>query len=81
MQTVPRELIDLAQRAAQLSRPILRRYFRARLDEVLGVEGPVLAVLHVEQGVAHPHDYVALHSAESRETFRQALRARRAAAG
>ncbi|MCA8928773.1 MAG: histidinol-phosphatase [Alphaproteobacteria bacterium] len=42
MQTVPRELIDLAQRAAQLSRPILRRYFRARLDVVRkGDESPV----------------------------------------
>lgn len=55
--------------------------FRTRLDEVLNAEGPVLAVLHVEQGAAHPHDYVALHSAESRQTFRQALRARRGAAG
>ncbi len=53
----------------------------ARLDEVLSVEGTVLAVLHVEQGAAHPHDYVALHSAESRQTFRTALAERRATAG
>lgn len=53
--------------------------FRARVDRVLGAEGPVLAVLHVEPGAAYPHDYVALHSAQSRQTFRQALRERRAA--
>ena len=56
-------------------------YLEAGLDEVLSVEGPVLAVLHVEQGAEYPHDYVALHSAESRQTFRKALRDRRAAAG
>ncbi len=55
--------------------------FDARLDEVLGLEGPVFAALHVEEGAAYPHDYVALHSAASRKTFRDALKKRRAAAG
>lgn len=42
MQTVPTDLIDLANRAANLSRPILRRYFRARLDVIRkGDESPV----------------------------------------
>lgn len=42
MQAVPNDLIELAQRAANLSRPILRRYFRAGLDIVRkGDESPV----------------------------------------
>ena len=42
MQTVSSELIDLAQRAANLSRPILRRYFRSGIDIVRkGDESPV----------------------------------------
>lgn len=40
--TVSTDLIDLAQRAAQLSRPILRRHFRAKLDVIRkGDESPV----------------------------------------
>lgn len=42
MQQVPTELIDLANRAANLSRPLLRRYFRAKLDVIRkGDESPV----------------------------------------
>jgi 3'-phosphoadenosine 5'-phosphosulfate (PAPS) 3'-phosphatase len=42
LQAVPNDLIELAQRAANLSRPILRRYFRAGLDIVRkGDESPV----------------------------------------
>ncbi|MDX6751459.1 thiamine pyrophosphate-dependent enzyme [Geminicoccaceae bacterium 1502E] len=52
----------------------------ARLGEVFQLQGPVFVVLHVEQGAAHPHDYVAIHSDASRRTFRAALRARRTVA-
>ena len=42
MQAVSSHLIDLAKRAANLSRPILRRYFRAKLDVIRkGDESPV----------------------------------------
>ena len=42
MQTVSTDLIDLAKRAAYLSRPILRRHFRAKLDVIRkGDESPV----------------------------------------
>jgi len=42
MQTVPSDLIDLAKRAAHLSRPILRRHFRAKLNVIRkGDESPV----------------------------------------
>ena len=42
MKTVSQDLIDLAERAANLSRPILRRYFRAELDVIRkGDESPV----------------------------------------
>ena len=54
--------------------------FDAALPEILGLEGPVFAVLEIEPGAAHPTDYVAIHSADSRRTFRDALRARREAA-
>jgi inositol-phosphate phosphatase/L-galactose 1-phosphate phosphatase/histidinol-phosphatase len=42
MTIVTQDLIDLAERAANLSRPILRRYFRAPLDVIRkGDESPV----------------------------------------
>ena len=42
MQPVSQDLIDLAKRAANLSRPILRRYFRAGVDIIRkGDESPV----------------------------------------
>ena len=53
--------------------------FDARLGDLLNLEGPVFAALLIEPGAAHPQDYVAIHSEESRRTFREALRERRAA--
>ena len=53
--------------------------FDEQLEDLLNLEGPVFAVLLVEPGGAHPRDYVAIHSEESRRTFREALRERRAA--
>jgi inositol-phosphate phosphatase / L-galactose 1-phosphate phosphatase / histidinol-phosphatase len=42
MVVVPSELLDLAERAANLSRPILRRYFRGDVDVIRkGDESPV----------------------------------------
>lgn len=42
MQSVPQDLIDLANRAANLSRPVLRRYFRTPVDVIRkGDESPV----------------------------------------
>lgn len=42
MTVITQDLIDLAERAANLSRPILRRYFRAPLDVIRkGDESPV----------------------------------------
>lgn len=52
--------------------------FDERLDDLLSLEGPVFAALLIEPGAAHPQDYVAIHSEESRRTFREALRERRA---
>ena len=49
--------------------------FDERIDEVLGDIGPVFVTLEVEEGVSYPRDYVAIHSAEARSTFREALRA------
>ncbi len=50
--------------------------FAEVLPTILSASGPVFVVLHVEQGEVYPKDYVAIHSAESRGRFRQALRAR-----
>ena len=50
--------------------------FEDRVGELLRLEGPVFVVLAVAQGAAYPQDYPAIHSAASRETFRQALRER-----
>jgi phosphonopyruvate decarboxylase len=49
--------------------------FEARIAEVLTGDGPVLVSLHVEAGAPYARDYPAIHSAEARQTFRQALRA------
>jgi len=49
--------------------------FEARIDEVLSEKGPVFVTLIVEQGVSYPRDYAVIHSAVSRSTFREALRA------
>jgi sulfopyruvate decarboxylase subunit beta len=48
----------------------------AAMDEILNTEGPVFVCLRVEAGEHHPRDYVAIHSAASRATFRTALRQR-----
>jgi phosphonopyruvate decarboxylase len=47
----------------------------AGIEEVLAVPGPVFVTLEVEQGEHYPRDYDAIHSAEARATFRQAIRA------
>ena len=49
--------------------------FEDRIDEALSDRGPVFVTLEVEEGVSYPRDYVAIHSAEARSTFREALRA------
>jgi sulfopyruvate decarboxylase subunit beta len=46
------------------------------LHEILQTSGPVFVSLRVEAGEYHPRDYVTIHSAESRQTFRTALRQR-----
>ncbi len=48
--------------------------FEARIEEVLDGAGPVFATLEVEPGADYPQDYDAIHSAESRKIFREALR-------
>ena len=50
--------------------------FRRELPEVLGGEGPVFVSMDVETGEVYQRDYVTIHSAESRERFRSALRER-----
>lgn len=48
----------------------------AAMPEILNTRGPVFVCLKVETGESHPRDYVAIHSAESRQTFRVALKQR-----
>jgi thiamine pyrophosphate-dependent acetolactate synthase large subunit-like protein len=50
--------------------------FRREIKNVLSVPGPVFVSLHVEAGQAYPTDYVTIHSAESRDAFRTAVRRR-----
>ncbi len=50
--------------------------FGAGIDAVFEAEGPVFVTLKVEAGEAYPRDYEAIHSAQSRATFRQALQTR-----
>lgn len=50
--------------------------FRNEIKGVLSMTGPVFVSLHTEAGKEYPRDYVAVHSAESRETFRNAVRQR-----
>ena len=50
--------------------------FRRELPEVLGGEGPVFVSMDVEIGKVYPRDYVTIDSADSRKTFRNALRER-----
>lgn len=55
--------------------------FRSQLAGVLDGEGPVFVTLVVEAGRPYPRDYETIHSAESRERFRSALRSRLADPG
>ena len=50
--------------------------FKADIDEILNMQGPVMVCLHVEPGEFYPTDYTMIHSAESRSTFRNALKDR-----
>ncbi len=50
--------------------------FRREIGNVLSAPGPVFVSLNVEEGEEYPKDYVAIHSAESRSTFRAAVRRR-----
>lgn len=52
--------------------------FRREIANVLSAPGPVFVSLHVEEGEAYPKDYVTIHSAESRQVFRTAVRQRMA---
>jgi phosphonopyruvate decarboxylase len=46
----------------------------AKVDDILDGPGPTFVTLEVEEGEAYPRDYVKIHSAEARETFRNAIR-------
>ncbi len=46
------------------------------IEDVLSGDGPVFVNLVLEPGAFYPHDYVAVHSPDSRKTFRDALRSR-----
>jgi phosphonopyruvate decarboxylase len=50
--------------------------FESKVEEILSAEGPVFVCLKAEVGEEYPQDYVTIHSAESRQTFREALRRR-----
>ena len=50
--------------------------FKNTVETVLNTEGPVFVSLHLEAGHHYPRDYVSIHSADSRELFRQALKQR-----
>lgn len=50
--------------------------FQREVEKVLSAPGPVFVSLHVEAGKEYPMDYVTIHSAESRDAFRTAVRRR-----
>ncbi len=50
--------------------------FESKIEEVLDAQGPVFVCLKAEIGDEHPKDYVVIHSAESRQLFREALQSR-----
>ena len=52
--------------------------FEAKIAEILDMRGPVFVCLKAEIGEEYPKDYVVIHSAESRQIFRQALQDRMA---
>ena len=50
--------------------------FESSIEDILELNGPVFVNLHVEPGTSYPTDYVTIHSAQSRSTFRRALNQR-----
>jgi len=50
--------------------------FESSIEEILRVKGPVFVCLKAEAGEPYPMDYVTIHSAESRQMFREALKVR-----
>jgi sulfopyruvate decarboxylase subunit beta len=50
--------------------------FESKIDEILTAQGPVFVCLKAEIGGEHPKDYAVIHSAQSRQIFREALRSR-----
>ena len=50
--------------------------FESRIEDILHSDGPVFVCLEAEAGEPYPMDYVAIHSAESRRIFREALQNR-----
>ena len=50
--------------------------FGSQIVDVLHAPGPVFVCLKVVPGESYPRDYVAVHSHESRQAFREALKAR-----
>jgi hypothetical protein len=50
--------------------------FESKIDEILAAQGPVFVCLKAEIGGEHPKDYAVIHSAQSRQIFREALRSR-----
>ncbi len=47
--------------------------FETRVAELLAVDGPVFATLHVERGEEYPRDYTYVHGEEARRRFKRAL--------
>ena len=50
--------------------------FESRIEEILHTRGPVFVCLEAEAGESYPMNYVAIHSTESRQIFREALQRR-----
>ncbi len=50
--------------------------FESGIEEILSKRGPVFVCLKAEPGDEYPMDYVIIHSAESRQIFRDALQER-----
>ena len=50
--------------------------FEAKIEEILTMPGPVFVCLKAGIGEEYPKDYVIIHSAESRQIFRDALQER-----
>lgn len=50
--------------------------FESKIEEILAAQGPVFVCLKAEIGGEHPKNYVVIHSAESRQSFREAIQDR-----